>query len=140
DTYCQGGTCVPYGQAPRGPSNPACGRIVPAGILSPQIACEWIGPEVGDPFPNHKQVLSTPLVVDFDFDNHRGSTDNPTVKPSIVIVTYDALDGACGLGANNAGANYGVIRVLDGRTCRQQFVIPKDAGGPHVNGAATPAI
>src|SRR5262249_34381567 len=75
-----------------------------------------------------------PLVVDFNFDNHR-NPDNPTVRPSIVIVTYDGLDGACGLGPNMDGANYGIIRILDGRTCQQQYVIPT-----HVNGSTTPAI
>ena len=134
DTYCQDGHCVPYGTAPRGGFNPGCNRLIPAGLLSPQIFCEWAGPQPGDPFPNHKQVLSTPLVVDFNFDNHR-NPDNPTVRPSIVIVTYDGLDGACGTGPAYDGANYGIIRILDGRTCQQQYLIPT-----HVNGATTPAI
>lgn len=132
DTFCQGGTCVPYAD---GSADNACGRLVPAGLLSPSIFCEWTGPEAGDPFPNHKQVLSTPLVVDFNFDGHR-SSEFPTIRPSIVINTYDnATDGACGLGPAGDGANYGIIRVLDGRTCKQQFAIPT-----HVNGAITPAI
>ena len=72
--------------------------------------------------------------MDFDFDNHRNS-ENPTIRPSIVINTYDGTDGACGLGPMGDGANYGVIRVLDGRTCKQQYVI-----ADHVNGATTPVV
>src|SRR5207237_875231 len=83
DTYCQDGHCVPYGTASRGGFNPGCNRLVPAGLLSPQIFCEWSGPASGDPFPNHKQVLSTPLVVDFNFDNHR----NPDVRDDIATMT-----------------------------------------------------
>lgn len=132
DTYCESGACVPYAD---GAANNTCGRLVPAGLLSPSVFCEWLGPEAGDPFPNHKQVLSTPLVVDFNFDGHR-STEFPTVRPSIIINTYDnATDGACGLGPAGDGANYGIIRVLDGRTCKQMYAIPT-----HVNGAITPAI
>src|SRR5579884_4346361 len=43
DTSCQDGHCVPYGSAPRGNFDPNCNRLVPAGILSPQIFCEWQG-------------------------------------------------------------------------------------------------
>jgi len=134
DTYCQMGHCVPYGTSPRGGFNPGCGRLSPAGLLSPQIFCEWSGPQPGDPYPNHRQVLSTPVVVDFNFDNHQ-NPDNPTVRPSIVITTYDGSDGECGLYPNQTGVNYGIIRVLDGRTCQQQYAIPT-----HVNGATTVAV
>jgi hypothetical protein len=78
--------------------------------------------------------MTTPLVIDFNFDHHV-NPDNPTVKPSIVLVTYDGSDGACGLGPTGAGDNYGIIRVLDGRTCQQQKLI-----ATHVNGATTPAV
>jgi hypothetical protein len=111
-----------------------CERPSPPGIIAPRVACEWRAPATGDPFPNHKQVLATPAVADFDFDDHRRG-DTPTRKPSIVIPTYDALDGACGLGPMSLGANYGILRVLDGRTCEEQFILPT-----HVNGSATPAL
>jgi hypothetical protein len=137
DRYCHEGRCVRYGEGPRGEGgaiNKQCGRIVPAGLLAPRILCEWSGPGPGDTYPGHRQVLSTPLVADFDFRGHRGS-EFPTTRPSIVINTYDGKDGECGLGAKNRGANYGVLRVLDGHTCRQQHVIRT-----RVNGATTPAI
>jgi len=134
DTYCLSGYCVPYGPPPRSSLNPVCTRVVPAGLLTPQIACEWLAPAAGDPFPNHKQVLTTPVVVDFNFDGHV-NPDNPTTKPSIVITTYDGLDGASGLGPLGDGANYGIIRVLDGRTCTQQHVI-----STHVVGSVTLAV
>src|SRR5262249_7744210 len=129
DTYCEMGRCVPYGTGPRGAFNPSCNRLVPAGLLSPKIACEWLGPPAGAPVPDHKQVLSTPTIVDFNFDNHL-NPDNLTTRPSIVITTYDGLDGECGLAGG--GTHYGIIRILDGRTCEQQYTIDT-----HVVGSTT---
>lgn len=143
DSYCEGDRCIAYGTGPRGDRNPGCTRVVPAGLLAPQIFCEWSGPEAGDPYPEHKQVLSTPLVADFDFDGHL-SGEFPTSRPSIVINTYNAEDGYCGLGYFNDGQyrtktdkipTHGILRVLDGRTCKQKYLIDVP-----VNGAATPAI
>lgn len=127
DQWCQNGRCAAY--TIDHPNNPLCSRLVPAGLLSPQIFCEWLKPETGDPYPSHKQVLSTPLVVDFNYVG-RGS-EFATIHPSIVVNTYNGLDGGCGLGTGT----YGIIRVLDGRTCTQQHAIPTP-----VNGSATPAI
>lgn len=139
DRYCLDGRCVPYGLGPRGERNASCSRVVPAGLLAPRLFCEWLGPGAGDPFPNHKQALSTPLVLDFNFEG-RSRLDDPTVKPSIVLNTYDGNDGECGLYPNQSGQRFGVIRVLDGRTCAQQHVVPPDATGPRLNGAATPTL
>lgn len=135
DRYCgTSGTCTPYSE-PDHAVNPMCNRLVPAGLLSPGIFCEWNAPAAGDPYPNHKQVLMTPLVMDFDLLGNR-TGEFTTTRPSIVIATYDALDGACGLGENQLGTvNWGILRILDGRTCKQQYLI--DA---KVNGAVTPAI
>lgn len=127
DQYCLNGRCAPY--AGDHINNSTCERLAPAGLLSPQIFCEWQKPLAGDPYPNHKQVLSTPLVVDFNFAG-RGS-EFITTRPSILVNTYSGTDGSCGL----FGGNYGILRVLDGRSCNQQFAIPTP-----VNGAATPAI
>jgi len=127
DQYCLNGRCAPY--AGDHINNSTCERLAPAGLLSPQIFCEWQKPLAGDPYPNHKQVLSTPLVVDFNFAG-RGS-EFITTRPSILVNTYSGTDGSCGL----FGGNYGILRVLDGRSCNQQFTIPTP-----VNGAATPAI
>ena len=127
DQYCLNGRCAPYGGDHL--NNPTCERLVPAGLLSPQIFCEWKAPVAGDPYPNHKQVLSTPLVIDFNFAG-RGS-EFVTTRPSILVNTYSGTDGGCGL----VSPNYGILRVLDGRSCSQLFVIPTP-----VNGSATPAL
>ncbi len=127
DSYCQSSRCAPY--SADHPNNPTCERLVPAGLLSPQIFCEWQKPLASDPFPNHKQVLSTPLVMDFNFAG-RGS-EFVTTRPSILVNTYSGTDGSCGL----YNGNTGILRVLDGRSCNQQYVISTP-----VNGAATPAL
>jgi len=127
DQYCLNTRCAAYGGDHL--NNSTCERLVPAGLLSPSIFCEWKAPLAGDPYPNHKQVLSTPLVMDFNFAG-RGS-EFVTTRPSILINTYSGIDGGCGLVA----PNYGILRVLDGRSCNQQHVIPTP-----VNGSATPAL
>lgn len=126
DTYCQDGFCIPYGTGPRGTFNPACGEYPQSGIFSPVLHCEWSAPPPGDPYPNHLQVLSTPLVADFDFDG-----DPAVVLPSIVFVTYNGLDGSSGY----YNGSYGVIRILDGRDCTQLYNV-----GTQLNGCNTPAI
>jgi hypothetical protein len=134
DSYCIGGECIPYDVGPRGPSNPACNRIVPLGIFAPLLQCEWTQPPANDPYPNHKNVLVTPLVADFDFDN-----DPKTLHPSIVFVTFNCQDGVEG---ENPGCG-GVIRVIDGKTCQQQFSMtlnPYASGQTDVIGTVTPAI
>lgn len=127
DSYCLNNRCAPY--SADHPNNPTCERLVPAGLLSPQIFCEWQKPLATDPYPNHKQVLSTPLVMDFNFAG-RGS-EFVTTRPSILVNTYSGTDGSCGL----YSGNYGILRVLDGRSCNQQYVIATP-----INGATTPAI
>ncbi|HSI03334.1 MAG TPA: hypothetical protein VLC93_02595, partial [Myxococcota bacterium] len=66
-----------------------------------------------DPYAAHTRVLSTPTVVDFDFDG------NPnTLNPSIVFVATDH-DGGGSVDCQDSG----IIRVIDGRDCRTQFVV-----------------
>jgi len=132
DTYCLNGHCTAYDD---GGANAECARLVPAGLLSPSIFCEWLGPDTSDPFPDNKQVMSTPLVADFNFDGHK-SSEFPTIHPSIVINSYNnGSDGACGLGPSNDKTAWGIIRILDGRTCKIQHSI-----STKLNGAITPAI
>lgn len=132
DSHCVGSRCTPYGE---GESNLACARVVPAGLLSPSIFCEWLGPPADDPYPTNRQVLSTPLVADFNFDGHK-SSEFPTIHPSIVVNSYNnGSDGACGLGPDNDRTAWGILRILDGRTCKIQYSVPT-----RINGAITPAI
>jgi hypothetical protein len=127
DSYCEMGECLPYGVGPRGPNDPECKRLQVIGLFQPNAQCSWTAPAAGD-FPDHKNVLTTPLVVDFDFDN-----DKKTAHPSIVFLTYNCDDGACGA---QPGC-YGVIRVVDGNDCHPQFSI---AGQGLIIGSVTPAI
>jgi hypothetical protein len=126
DSCCFDGSCFPWGAGPCPEFNEECTQTVIAGLFQPSIQCEWTAPPEGDPYPDHVRVLSTPLVIDFDFDDDPG-----TIEPSIVVMTYDGDDGSSGY-YNGA---YGVIRVLDGRTCELQYNV-----GTQLNGCNTPAI
>ena len=119
DSYCQASECIPYGVGPRGSSNAQCKRITTMGVFSPKIKCRWSGPAAGDPYPNHKTVLSSPVVVDFDLDK-----DPQKIKPSIVFTS-----GNCAKSCQSEGGGcYGVVRVIDGDTCQPQFSLSAPAG------------
>ena len=83
--------------------NPECTRLTSLGLFSPAVACQWTGPDAGDPYPNHANVLSTPLVADFKF-----SADGGTPHPSIVFNTYNCEDGAS-MTIENLGSS---VRVM----------------------------
>ncbi len=118
DSYCdlETGYCVPYGEGPGTEVDESCSNLSVVGVFAPNIQCEWIGPPVGDPYPNHRNVLGTPVVIDFDFDG-----DPAIVNPSIAFVSYDGIDGGSGACVGSATA-FGVIRVIDGQTCAQQAI------------------
>ncbi|MCB9506340.1 MAG: hypothetical protein H6698_00415 [Myxococcales bacterium] len=111
DSYCLPsiGACVPYGTPPRESFDPDCRRLAIVARFSPALQCVWEGPPAGDAYPAWSHVLSTPMVADFDFDG-----DPARVRPSIVFTSDDGNDGGSELPT-------GVIRVIDGRTCEQQF-------------------
>ena len=79
DTYCCGAgclsdsndvpTCIAYGTGPRGDVNELCLGDITIGLFQADVQCEWTGPPPGDPFPDHVQVLTTPLVADLPFDS-----------------------------------------------------------------------
>ena len=129
DSYCHNGVCVPYGSGPRGPFNPECTRLAVAGLFQPTLQCSWTAPPPGDPYPNHQQVLSTSMVVDFDFDD-----DRAVRHPSIVFMSYNCADGDSGF-PNADGSCYGVVRILDGATCEQLYTV-----GDVLNGCNPPAL
>ncbi|HEX2573760.1 MAG TPA: VCBS repeat-containing protein [Polyangia bacterium] len=129
DTYCDEGRCIPYGLGPRCSKAPECTRPVVVGLFSPASKCRWSGSTTA--YPDHKNVLSTPLVIDFNFDD-----DPRTLHPSIVFNSYNCIDGGCG---DKRGC-YGVIRIIDGATCRDQFSLALPEGTPGLIGDTTPAI
>jgi hypothetical protein len=74
----------------------------------PQIKCQWPGNTPPAEFPNSVQVIGTPMVIDFDFDN------NPqTHSPSIVFVSYEG----------DLSQINGVLRVINGEDCTLQDTI-----------------
>ena len=52
----------PWGIGPGGTFDDECTREVVPGVFFPGVQCEWLGPPPGDPFPDHKNVLGSPMV------------------------------------------------------------------------------
>lgn len=140
DRYCCGVGCLPggegtarcisYGSGPRGDVDEACKGDVVIGLFEPSVQCEWTGPPDGDPFPDHVNVLTTPLVADLPYDSGAAA--------EIIIVTYNYSDGGDPAAKGNYPSYYGVIRVLSGQTCEQLQNL--DDPQHRVIAASTPAI
>jgi len=126
DTACEEGTCVPFDHPAVDDSFPGCTRPYNPGIFLPSVQCKWETPPPGDPFPANKQVLSTAMVADFDFEGIKES-----VRPSVVFTSYSGSDGGFPASSSN-----GIVRILDGQTCEQIYVITAAT----VVGASPPAI
>jgi hypothetical protein len=118
DTYCDETTmeCLPWGVGPGGDKDETCTREPVPGVFFPSAQCEWLGPPAGDPYPDHKNVLSTPMVAVFE-------QADEFIRPWIVVTTYNYTDGGLPACASSDPLYYGVIRILDGRTCTQLFTI-----------------
>ncbi|HEY3354687.1 MAG TPA: VCBS repeat-containing protein, partial [Polyangia bacterium] len=130
DTCCLAGTCEPYGPGkPCGETNPACTKGLKIGIFAPVVKCEWTGPPAGDLYPQHRNVLGTPAVIDFHFAGAAG-------RPSLVFVSYNGDDTGMESCSDVDPTRFGVIRVVDGRDCTQQYTI----AAPRVLGAAPVAV
>ncbi|MCA9580151.1 MAG: VCBS repeat-containing protein [Myxococcales bacterium] len=140
DTYCcgtgclpaaeTGSVCIPYGTGPRGNLNDECIGDVVIGAFAPSTQCEWTDPPAGDAFPNHKNILATPLVADLPNDSGAAG--------EIVVVSYNGDDGHSEASRGTDPAYYGVIRILNGQNCNQKEVI-RDASHPII-AASPPAI
>lgn len=132
DTYCDVDhmECLPWGVGPgAGGSDPACKRDPVPGVFFPGAQCEWIAPPAGDAFPGHVNVLATPMVATF-------YKQGEFSVPSLVFTSYNFTDGG---GESCIGTNpayFGVIRVIDGRTCTQQATL----SSPTVIASASVAI
>ena len=123
------GACIPWGLDPKGDADPTCEGDVVIGLFTPALQCEWAGPDANDPFPNHKNVLTTPLVADLPISGD---------ATEMIIVTYNYTDGGIESGYGSNPAYFGVIRILDGRTCtlRETIHDPNNK----IIAASTPAI
>lgn len=142
DTYCcigaclpmgeQDGQCIPYGFDPKGWVNEECLGDITIGLFEPSVQCEWTAPPEGDPYPNHKSVLTTPLI----FDLPHGAGESP--QGEMIIVTYNYTDGGEPSGWGSDPAYFGVIRILNGATCEQLETIDDPAN--RIIAASPPAI
>jgi len=117
DTYCrvQDDECLPWGVGSTDQFDDECTRAVIPGVFYPDVQCEWLGPPAGDPYPDHTNILSTPMAIDFDV-----AGDPELSHPSIVFISYNYVDGGAEACSGTNPAYTGVIRVIDGRTCAQQ--------------------
>jgi hypothetical protein len=107
DSYCHEGTCIPYGTPPGVDHDEECENPIDIQSIVPAIQCRWTGPPAGDAHPDHVHVMSTPVVVDFDLD-----ADPATLAPSIVFASFPTV---------NAYHDPGVLRIINGADCTQQF-------------------
>ncbi len=132
DKYCDAPNheCLPWGVGPGGVSDPMCKRDPVPGVFFPGAQCEWLGPPPGDPYPNHVNVLATPMVATFYAQGELST-------PSIVFTSYNFTDGGAQSCESSDPANYyGVIRIIDGASCQQQATI----AAPTVVASASVAI
>ena len=131
DALCLDGGCVPWTD---GGFDPGCVHPAQPAHFSPSIRCAW-PPAAGDggylasPDPEHVQVITTPLVADFQL--------YPGPHPMVVFPTQNSLGGGTDEDVGNATA-YGLLRILDPQTCT--IVATLDAADQHIVGSSTPAI
>jgi hypothetical protein len=112
DTSVNPPECLPYGVGPGGDHDQSCSRTAVPGVFVPGVQCEWLGPAPTDPHPDSANVLSAPMVADFGLG---GSSEFS--NPYIVLISYNGTDGGDPASQSSDPAFYGVIRILDGRTC-----------------------
>ncbi|MBC7977201.1 MAG: hypothetical protein H7138_19675, partial [Myxococcales bacterium] len=126
DQYCDASAmeCLPWGVGPGGQTDRTCADTPAPGVFFPVEQCAWSGPSPGDEFPDHVNVLATPMVAAFG------------AAPSIVFTAYNFTDQASDACIGGNPEHHGVIRVIDGRTCETQATL----GAPTVVATAAPAI
>ena len=114
DDYCDvtAKECLPWGVGPGGSFDATCTVAPVADVAFPAPTCDWSGPPAGDGFPAHVNVLATPMVAAFDAG-----------APSIVFAAYNGTDHASAACTGRDPASFGVLRVIDGRTCAAQATI-----------------
>jgi hypothetical protein len=132
DQYCDvtASECLPWGVGPGGSNDMACKRDPEPGVFFPSAQCEWTQPPAGDPYPQHFNVLSSPMVGTFYQSGEFSS-------PSIVFTAYNYTDGGAESCSGSDPTNYyGIVRIIDGRTCAQQATIDQ----PRIIPSASVAI
>jgi hypothetical protein len=117
DQYCDVSNleCLPWGIGPGGGSDAECKREPVPGVFFPGAQCEWTTPAAND-FPTHTNVLATPMVATF-------YSQGELATPSIVFTSYNFTDGGAESCQSSDPAYYGVVRIIDGRTCEPQATI-----------------
>src|SRR5690606_28453036 len=113
DSYCAEGRCVPYGVPAGHDHDEACQRAIDIEALVPEVQCRWTGPPAEDARPDAVHVMATPIVVDLDLDH-----DPTTLAPSIVFASFPTA---------GSYRSPGVLRIIDGAGCTQQFSFPDPA-------------
>jgi hypothetical protein len=109
DSMCAGSICQPWDILPEGRRfADTCRTDVDLPSVIPEVQCQWPGTALPTAFPEQVQVISTPMVIDFDSDN-----DPTSSNPSIVFISYQGI----------FNQNTGSIRVIDGETCALQDTI-----------------
>ncbi len=124
DARCVGGHCVPYGP---GETDETCRRTPSPGPVLPQIQCAFEATPDGDPHPGVVRALHTPLVADL-----RIAAPGVPSRPSVVYVADYGYREDVPRGCTASG----LLRILDGATCRSQAAF---ADVP-LNSPVTPAI
>jgi len=115
DQYCDASTmeCLPWGLGPGGERDASCHDEPAPGVYFPVEQCAWAGPPEGDAFPANVNVLATPMVATF----------GAAGAPSIVFTSYNGTDQGSAACIGRDDRSFGVIRVIDGRTCAPQATI-----------------
>ena len=132
DFWCDTSTneCLPWDVGPSGDFDEGCAREAVPGVFVPGVQCEWLGPQPTDPHPGHFNVLGAPMVADFGLAGGGSEFSNPF----IVLVSYNCDDGGADSCQGDTDPCFGVIRILDGRSCELLYTIdtPAPLGSPSV--------
>ena len=118
DNYCDtsASECLPFGVGPGGQFNAECRREPVPGVFLSGAQCEWLGPPAGDAYPDHTNILGTPAVAFL-------GSEGEFATPAIVFISYNFTDGGPESAQGSDPRYFGVIRVIDGRDCRQLATI-----------------
>ncbi len=102
--------CIPYDFGPRQNQNTSCSYKTVKGLFEAAIQCEWKAPEPGEPYPNHYQVLSSPVVANTPHDSGLAN--------EVIFISYNYTDGGAWAGRGDSASYYGVIRIVNAENCK----------------------